>query len=155
MSEEKSLTTQSLFPELFSDFFRPWNDWLGPSLFSNGGSALANAVSHIPAVNIKKSKDRFELEVAAPGMEKSDFQVDVEGGRLSISAEKKSEKKEEDKEYSRREYNYSSFRRSFTLPDSVDGSKIEAKYDNGVLKIHLPIKPEAQKAESGVKIAVK
>jgi HSP20 family protein len=80
------------------------------------------------------------LELAAPGMDKKDFKVNVENGTLTISAEKKEESKEEKKNYTRREYSYSSFSRSFRLPENCTAEKIDAKYDNGILRVTLPKK---------------
>ncbi|MBM9498688.1 Hsp20/alpha crystallin family protein [Leptospira sp. 201903071] len=126
-------------------FFRNWPDW--NELFHN------DWVSHVPAVNVKRNPSGYELDFAAPGLDKKDFKIDIDGEMLTISAEKESENKEEDKQYSKREYNYSSFSRSFTLPDSVDRSKISAKYDNGVLKLSLP-KKEGTPKTSPVQIGV-
>jgi HSP20 family protein len=126
-------------------FFRNWPGW--NDLFHN------DWVSQVPAVNVKRNPNGYELDFAAPGLDKKDFNIDIDGEMLTISAEKESENKEEDKQYSKREYNYSSFSRSFTLPDTVDRSKISAKYENGVLKLNLPKKEGAPKT-SPVKIGV-
>lgn len=129
----------------FDHFFRNWPDW--NDLFHN------EWIAHVPAVNVKRNQNGYELDFAAPGLEKKDFNIDIDGELLTISAEKESETKEDDKQYSKREYNYSSFSRSFTLPETVDRSKITAKYENGVLKLTLPKKEGAPKA-SPVKIGV-
>ncbi|MCS7019922.1 MAG: Hsp20/alpha crystallin family protein [Cytophagales bacterium] len=92
----------------------------------------------LPAVNIHEDENSFRMEVASPGMDKSDFKVNVKDNMLIISAEKKSEKKEEEKNFTRREFNYSSFRRSFTLPENVDQENIKAEYTNGILHITVP-----------------
>ena len=107
-----------------------------------------------PSVNVVESKDNYRIEVAAPGLEKEDFELKVENGLLKISASK--EQKEEVKEgnYMRREFNSSSFTRSFDLPDSVDADKIAAKYENGVLLITVP-KKEESKAKVGKAIEIK
>lgn len=112
-----------------------------------------NIMETLPLVNIKENKDSFNIEMAAPGLKKEDFKIDVEGNLLTISSEKETEKKEEDKSYSKREYNYSSFSRSFTLPETANAEKINAKYVDGVLHLFVPKKEEAVKAKSK-KIAV-
>ncbi|MFM2135566.1 MAG: hypothetical protein RL021_966 [Bacteroidota bacterium] len=100
----------------FDDFFR--KDW-------------------IPAVNVSESDKSYEIELAAPGLKKEDFHVKVENGVLTISAEKKSEQATKDKNYTRKEFNYTSFLRSFTLPENVKEDSIKAAYDNGVLKLNV------------------
>jgi HSP20 family protein len=100
---------------------------------------------NIPAVNVTEHKDEFRVELAVPGMKKDDFKIDVDGNMLTISSEKEESKEEKDKKFTRKEYNYSSFSRSFTLPDEINKEKIDAKYDNGILKIALPRKEEAKK----------
>lgn len=138
------MTTQALtktterMPTLFDDFFKPWNEW-----FDNGG--LWGRVMNIPAVNITENKDEYKVALAVPGMKKEDFHIDIDGNMLTISSEKEESKEEKDKKFTRKEYNYSSFSRSFTLPDEVNKEKIEAKYEEGVLKISLPRKEEVKK----------
>jgi HSP20 family protein len=127
-----------------NEFFKPWNDW-----FDNG---FERAIS-VPAVNIAETDKQYDVAVAAPGMKKDDFKIDLEGDMLTISAEKAETKEEKDKQYNRREYNYSSFSRSFTLPEGVKRDKIEAKYEDGVLHLILP-KNETAKVYSK-SIAVK
>lgn len=98
----------------------------------------------VPSVNVVEKPDSFMLEVAAPGLEKGDFKVSVENGCLNISAHK--EKKEEVKEgrYTRREFNYTSFQRSFNLPEGVKPEEVHAAYENGILKVTLPKKEVSQ-----------
>jgi HSP20 family protein len=99
----------------------------------------------LPAVNIKENADAFMVEMAAPGMAKEDFKIELNNDLLTISSEKKNEKETKEGEtYTRREYSYQSFSRSFTLPNTVDGEKISAKYENGVLSIEIPKKEEAK-----------
>jgi len=97
-----------------------------------------------PAVNIKETDNSFLLELAAPGFKKSDFNVNVENEVLTISAEHNTENESKEENYTRREFGYSSFKRSFTLPESVNSDKIDGKYDNGVLNITIPKKEEAK-----------
>ncbi|MBP6023429.1 Hsp20/alpha crystallin family protein [Ferruginibacter sp.] len=136
------------FPTLFDDFFRPWNEW-----FDNG--SVMNSSLNIPAVNITENKDHFNVSLAVPGMKKDDFNIDIEGNMLTISCEKEEKKEEKDKKYTRKEFNYSSFSRSFTLPEDVNKEKIEAHYEDGVLKMNLPKKEEAKKLMANKHIAVK
>ncbi len=126
-----------LFPSLWNTFFG--EDWFG-------NPNIAQAGTTVPAVNIKDTADNFEVEMAAPGMKKDDFQVNLDNNILTISAEQKSESEDKDKHgnYTRREFSYSSFSRSFTLPDTVEADKIGAKYKDGVLRITLPKKEEAK-----------
>ncbi len=107
----------------------------------------------IPAVNIKEEKDKFVLELAAPGMKKDDFKINLDNYQLTISAETRDEKKEKEDSYTRREFVYNSFSRSFTLPKSVDIDKIKADYRNGILDIVLPKKEEETKLTKQIKIS--
>ncbi|MCX7985777.1 MAG: Hsp20/alpha crystallin family protein [Bacteroidales bacterium] len=101
--------------------------------------------SSVPAVNIAETKDEYRIEVAAPGLDKDDFKVNVENDTLTISANKEVKKEEKDETYTRREFSYTSFCRSFNLPDTVDGEKIKAEHKNGVLTIYVPKKEEVRK----------
>lgn len=96
----------------------------------------------IPSVNVKEQENGFEIEVAAPGIKKEDFKINLERNVLTISSENKSETEEikEDGKFTRREFNYSSFSRSFTLPELVEVEKIEAAYEDGILKVSVPKK---------------
>ncbi|CAN5339920.1 Hsp20/alpha crystallin family protein [soil metagenome] len=127
------------FPTLLNDFFmREMSNW-GESNFSNTGTT-------VPAVNIKENKDNFEVEVAAPGMKKDDFKIHLDNNLLTISSESNFENEENNEgEYSRKEFSYQSFQRSFTLPkEVVDADNIKAKYSDGVLKLSIPKKEEAK-----------
>lgn len=100
----------------------------------------------MPSINVKEHKNDFEIEVAAPGFTKKDFEVSISDDVLTISAESKMEKEEKEENYSRREFFHNSFTRTFTLPKSIDlKKKIKANYDNGILAIHLE-KMEAAKS---------
>ncbi|CAM1356281.1 MULTISPECIES: Hsp20/alpha crystallin family protein [Tenacibaculum] len=115
-------------PNVFNDFFRDWST----SNFSDTNTTL-------PAVNIKENENEFTVDVAAPGMNKEDFQVNLENDILTISSERKENKEDTNDNYTRKEYSYMSFRRSFTLPKGiVDSEKIKATYKNGELKINIP-----------------
>lgn len=147
----KALQKRDNFPSLFSDFFKPWE-----SLFDfNGGSFLDNwKPVNIPAANITENPNNYEVTLAAPGMKKDDFNIDVEGNMLTISAETEEKKEEKEDKYTRKEFNYTSFSRSFTLPTWVNKDKIDASYENGLLKLTLP-KTEEGKKLSSRHIAVK
>lgn len=100
--------------------------------------------SRVPAVNIAETENEFHIELAAPGLKKEDFKINLDKNVLSVSAEKKAENVEEGKRYSKREYSYNSFVRSFTLPETVDHANIEAEYTDGVLKLKVAKKEEAK-----------
>lgn len=126
---------------IFSDFFEvPAERFFDTNLWPSNGW-----LNRVPAVNIRENGNNYSVELAVPGMEKKDFKVTIENGCLNISAEKEESKKEKDENFTREEYNYSSFNRSFYLPDSVSSDKIDAHYENGVLKVILPKKAEAKK----------
>ena len=134
-------------PSLFADFFKPWNEWFDSDRF-------LGRVMTTPAVNITENKNDYLVALAVPGMKKDDFKIDVDGNMLTISSEKEETKEEKEKKFTRKEYNYTSFSRSFTLPDEVNKEKIDAKYEDGVLKISLPRKEEVKKP-AAKQIAVK
>lgn len=117
------------FPEplLGEERFRP-SRLFDRSLFKGG---------EMPAVNIKDNTDHFAIELAAPGYKKDDLKVQVNDGVLTISSQKRSESEQEEKGYTRKEWSYSSFSRSFVLPENTDADSMKAKYDDGVLKLTL------------------
>jgi HSP20 family protein len=121
------------------------NDFFNRDLF-NWGSDSLNTGSSLPKVNIKETAETFEVEMAAPGMEKKDFKIELDGNMLSISSEKQNEQQQNEGEnYNRREFSYQSFYRTFHLPkDVVDADKIKAKYENGLLCLTIPKKEEAK-----------
>jgi HSP20 family protein len=126
-----------LFPSLRNDFIIP--NFFTPRLFDFDDTFFEGEMG-IPPANINETNKEFELDLSVPGMKRDDFKVDVENGVLTISSEKEEEKKDGDRNYRRREFSYRSFSRSFTLPDNVDENNINAKYDNGMLKLTLPKK---------------
>ncbi len=130
------ITTVQPFGKLMDDFFnRSISDIVGTDITYNS-----------PAVNVIETEESFELEVAAPGLDKDDFKVVVEKDHLTISAEKETEENEENAEqtYKRREYNYQKFTRRFRLPKSVDKDSPKAAYLDGILKVTLEKTPEAK-----------
>lgn len=110
-----------------------------------------------PSVNIVENDDHFNMQLAAPGLEKSDFAISIENDHLVISAEKKMEKEETDKQgkFTRREFNFNSFKRSFQLDEVINREGISASYENGVLSITLPKKEETWKKPSATTIEIK
>ncbi len=122
----------------------PFNHWVD-SFFADDDPEFQtwrNQWPKLPAVNVKETPEAFGIEVAAPGFDKADFQIDVENGILSIRAEKKSKKEEAitDKNYLRREFSYSRFERQFSLPEGIEEKNVKAEYLNGVLVVNMPRK---------------
>ena len=135
------------FPTFFDHLFA--NDVLD---WSNKNYSTTNTT--LPSVNIKETEGSFDVEMVAPGFEKGDFNIDLNNKVLTISSEKKEEKEEKDGEkYTRQEFSYQSFSRSFTLPETADDEKISAKYENGILSVSIPKKEEA-KPKPPTKIAI-
>ena len=129
---------------------RPWSNEV-PSLFDRYFNNILNdedfaqqRMANVPAVNISENDDAFVLEVAAPGMKRENFSLNVEENRLIIEGRVEEEKETNEKNYNRREFNFSSFQRTFTLPKSVDQENIKASYNDGILHIELPKKEEAK-----------
>lgn len=102
------------------------------------------SVSKVPAVNIAETDGNYHIELAVPGLKKEDFKISLEKNVLTISSETKTEHSEETKKYNRREYSYSTFSRSFTLPEAADHSNIEAGYADGILKINVAKREDAK-----------
>ncbi len=127
------------FPRFFDDFFtKDFFDW------GTHNHSITNTT--IPSVNILEGNDGFTVEMAAPGMHKKDFEIHLDNETLTISSKKelKNEMKEGDR-FTRQEFSYQSFQRSFHLPKSVvDESKIKAKYENGILRVLIPKREEAK-----------
>jgi HSP20 family protein len=119
------------FPSLIDDFIN--QDW----------NLKTPSSTTLPAVNIKDLEAQFEIELAVPGMKKSDFEIEVEDGLLSISSSLEEEQVTEKGKFTRREFSYNSFKRTFTIPESLDPSNIEAQYSDGVLQLRLPKRKEA------------
>ncbi len=106
-----------------------------------------------PSINVIETDDQFKIEVAAPGLEKKDFNLSVENDQLIIESSKQEEKQVKEEKFTKHEFNYTSFKRSFYLPETVDVNKVEAKYENGVLNITLP-KVEETKVEAARTIKI-
>jgi HSP20 family protein len=148
MSTKSLIKAGDRFPSVFDDFFKPWNEW-----FTNGG--LLSKPLNVPAVNVIENHNEYKVSVAAPGMKKSDFEIDMEGNMLTIGSEKEETKEEKDEQYTRKEFSYSSFRRSFSIPEDVKQDKIEASYEDGVLKISLPKKDDTKTKSVSKHISIK
>ncbi|HER08781.1 MAG TPA: Hsp20/alpha crystallin family protein [Bacteroides sp.] len=125
----------SMLDKFFEGDLMDWNTW-----------NFAGTDSTLPAVNVKENDNEYKIEVAAPGLNKKDFKVNYDNGRLTISSEKKDEREEKDgNRITRREFSYQSFQRSFTVPeDAVDAEKIDAKYTDGILHLTLPKREEVK-----------
>ena len=124
----------NLVDELFSDV---------PVLFKNYNNGNSNWKSLVP-VNIRENEKSYSIDVVAPGFDKADFKVNLDKDMLTISAEKRDEVKNENEREVRREYEYRTFQRSFTLDEKIDAAGIDAKYVNGVLTLNLPKKEEVK-----------
>jgi len=130
------LMKKSNFPSLLNE--RWMTDFFDTDRFFFDSDLLKpTSVPMLPPVNIIEAEKEFVVEMAAPGMDKKDFVIAVENGVLNISAEHKVEHEEKEKDFTRREFNYQTFTRSFTLPENVSDEKIVANYDNGILKLQL------------------
>ncbi|MCD6090845.1 MAG: Hsp20/alpha crystallin family protein [Bacteroidales bacterium] len=124
------------FPSLFDRFFE--NDMFD---WSNRNFSVTNTT--LPSVNVKENAEGYEVEMAAPGFEKEDFKVELNNNVLNISSEKKIEKEtKEDEHFTKKEFSYQSFSRSFSLPFTVENDKITAKYEKGILNVSIPKKEE-------------
>lgn len=133
------------FDGLFRDFFQEF-----PSTLSK---AVREDMFQFPPVNITEKADIYLAELAAPGFEKSDFKINVEGNTLTISTSKKEEKTDSTDKAIRREYSYKAFQRSFTLDDKINVDNISAAYENGILKVTLPKKEETKPAAKEISIS--
>lgn len=116
------------------------------------GKTFREDLFGFPPVNIAENGNSYQLEVAAPGMEKTDFNLKLDGTILTVSATKKEEVKEENLKSIRKEFSYKGFKRSFTLDEKIDAVNIAAKYENGILKVHLPKKEETKEASKEITI---
>jgi HSP20 family protein len=126
-------TPANFFQDLFAGL---------PDLFKND-PVMTEWKGSIP-VNIRENENDYQLEVIAPGFERADFKVNLDQNILTVSAEKKNEENKETEKQIRREYSFSSFKRSFTIDEKIDATNIDASYINGVLKLNLPKKEEVK-----------
>ena len=148
MSTKPLIKPGNVSSTLFDDFFKPWNE-----IFK--GNTIWEQTATVPSVNISENTEKYFVSLAAPGLKKEDFHIDVESNLLTIKAETESSSESKEDKFTRREYNYSSFSRSFNLPDNVIQDKIEAKYENGVLSLSILKKDSGSKTTAMKHIAVK
>ena len=121
-----------VFPALMNELFKP--DWFG---------GMENLSKNVPAVNIMNNEKDYELALAVPGRKKDDFNIEVDDNILTVSTEVKSENENAVANYTRKEFGYASFKRSFTLPETIEEEKIKASYEDGILKFILPKRKES------------
>ncbi len=130
--------SENYFPSIFDRFFN--NDLMDWNLTN-----FSSTNTSVPAVNVKETDNEFSIEVAAPGMTKKDFNIRFHNNVLTISSEKKNEKEEKNEKYTRKEFSFQSFQRSFTVAENaVDSEKIAASYNDGILVITLPKREEVK-----------
>ena len=137
--EKKSNALMPGFNDIFESFF-------------NDAFLSDRMTSRVPAANISETSDHFRIELAAPGLKKDDFKLNLEQNVLSISVEQRQENNDQQKSYSKREYSYNSFVRSFTLPDSADDTNIAAEYTDGILKINIAKREEAKTVRRQIEV---
>ena len=130
--------------DFFNDTYRKMLNWEG---MNSDGMTM-------PAVNVSDHDHNYELHLAAPGMKKEDFQININNNVLVIRAERKAERKDHESAYTRREFRYHSFERRFTLPENINQEKIEARYEEGILKVNLPKMPILEAEREVKKIAI-
>lgn len=135
--DNRGLTT---FPSLSTWLDEVFNDNFGTDIMNNFNTGIS-----LPAVNVIDKDNEYIVEMAIPGLKKSDFDINIDNQILTISAETKTEEEDVNETYTRREFGYSSFKRSFTLPKTVNSEKISASYKEGILKVELPKFEEAKK----------
>jgi HSP20 family protein len=143
---------KAMLPTISTRTFRPF---LMPSLFDDDLFPVFDGRStSMPAVNIKEDEKNFTLELAVPGMDKKDLKIDIDENLLTVASESKNEKEESKDGYRRKEFSYSSFCRSFEIPENVNREKIEASYKDGILSIALPkMMEEKNKISRQIKIS--
>jgi HSP20 family protein len=136
------MTLVKRFNNQMPDIANLFDDFFGGDFYSAPGFSGKRS---LPAVNVRETQDEYEIEVAAPGLAKNDFKVEVNNNVLTISCEKEDNNEEKANGYTRREFSYTGFRRSFAIPrNEVDESKIDANYKEGILKIKLHKREEVK-----------
>lgn len=132
----RALETGRIFPPVFSDLF---DSFFGNELMTG------EMTNWVPSVNISETNNDFKIDVAVPGLTKEDFKIEIDNDVLSITGERKEETKDENTRYTRREFSYGAFKRSFNLPETAEGEGINAHFENGILAITIPKKDEAKR----------
>ncbi len=135
--------TTDPFNAIFNDFFEG-------EIFPRKTNGMRN--SSLPAANIKEAENAYHVELAAPGMKKDDFKIELDENLLTIRTEKTEEHNEENERYTKREFNYTSFVRSFRLPEEVNQEEISASYENGILRLSIPKLAEAKKNKREISV---
>ena len=138
-NSKNSNAAMSGFNDIFESFF-------------NDAFVADRLVTRVPAVNISETPEKFHIELAAPGLKKHHFKISAERGVLTVSVEQRNEQTDSNKKYNKREFSYSSFVRSFTLPESADDNQIDATYNDGVLQIDITKKDEAKTVSRQIEI---
>jgi len=136
-----------------NDLFPSLESFLEPYFTSSDFWTANRASMNIPAVNVSETDKAFELEMAVPGKTKEDFEITVENDTLCISSESESSSETEDKNFTRKEFSYNSFKRSFRLPENTKSGKIDAKYTDGVLQVTIPKATTTIKKPKTIKVA--
>ncbi|WP_238395853.1 Hsp20/alpha crystallin family protein [Pontibacter pudoricolor] len=146
--EENKPAQRSMFSNFFTDIDRMFDDdmFLMPMHMSRMGNA------NLPAANISETDKEYSIDLAVPGMKRDDFNIEIDEHMISISCEKEENFKEDKDNYKRREYNYSSFSRSFRLPETIKADNIKAQYDNGVLHIRVPKAEQAVQKKKRINV---
>ena len=144
MSNQKLKEGLIMLPVLRSGLNKPSfiDDFLGRDFMENFFNERTGI--NVPAVNLVENNNEYRIEVAAPGLEKNDFKIDLDNDVLTISSEKEIKDEQKEEQFMRCEFNYSKFSRSFTLPDSANGDKVKATHKNGILYVHIPKREEAK-----------
>lgn len=124
--------------DIFDDFFRSPSNTLNEQSY--------------PSINVKENDEEYNIEIGIPGIKKEDCNINIDAGQLTVSATSKSSHEDDGKNYSRREYNYQSFSRSFTLPNNVNEDRITAKHENGELSINIPKTGEEKEKTKKIEI---
>lgn len=147
-------TRRSLLPKLASDLFDS-GKFFGPRIWDfNSDFNLKDMDFDMPMVNIMETEKEYKLEMGVPGMDKKDFKIQVAEDMLTVSTEKSKDEMEEGKNFTRREFSYFGFSRSFKLPENCMSDKIDARYENGILMIILPKKELSfTKASKEIKVS--
>jgi HSP20 family protein len=143
---------RAMLPTIAKRSFSPF--YMGSIFDDDFFPVMSNNTSSMPAVNIKEDETRFVLDLAVPGIDKKDLKIDINEDVLTISSESKNESEENKEGYKRKEFSFSSFCRSFQIPENVNREKIEANYKDGVLNVSLPkFEEEKNKISRQVKIS--
>ncbi len=133
--------------------YNPLNNWVENFLNNDFSNFLgSDSIASMPKVNVRETEQGFNLELAAPGLEKEDFNIEIDDNTLKISVSKETKEEETTDKFTRKEYNYHSFKRAFSLPANIDPGKIAASYKNGILNLEIPKTEESAKLVKKIEI---